>query len=149
MKRKNASGMTLVELMVALTVLTVGLVAILRALPAIYRASARAQSMTVTSMLMSEVQARTKSDHTWGTAASMDILTWQAFTGDFSTTHSWKRDVADVPAGSFISASGAAYLRMMNMSVRYTTGGIDSSINMVTYIANYARMGDDSFGHKP
>lgn len=142
----SQAGMSLVELMVALTILAFGLVAILNALPAVYRSAARAQQMTVGALLLGEVQARTMADASW---PPVDVTDWQAFEGEFSESHKWKRDLLTVPSGTFVSASGASNLQGLKMTIRFTWAGRDMDREFYTTVANYSRTGDTSYGHTP
>lgn len=137
------SGMTLVELMVALVVLSVGLVAILNALPTIFRAAARAQSMTVSGLLAGEALAKTKCEITWPTT------TFPPTPGSFSdfgsafSFYGWRRDVS--AATSWFSLSGATttattYCNVVHFTVRYPMMGAWKDVDFYTYIANYTAM---------
>lgn len=137
------SGMTLVELMVALVVLSVGLVAILNALPVVFRAAARAQSMTISGLLANEALAKTKCEMTWPTT------TYPAAAGNFSdfggqfTFFGWRRDVS--AATSWFTLSGAttsatSYCRVVHFTIRYPMMGTYKDLDFYTYIANYTAM---------
>lgn len=146
MKRADAvanSGMTLVELMVALMVLSLGLVAILNALPTIYRAAARAQSMTISSLLAGEALARTKAEAAFPPVSYPGGGNFSDFGADF-TFFGWRRDVS-AALGLGFSLSGATIsapdvVSLVKFTVRYPFLGEYKDLKFYTYIADFGTM---------
>ncbi len=138
--RRTQRGLSLIEMMIALAVLGIGLVAILNAIPVIYRTAARAQSMTISSVLAADVYAKLKGDITW------PPTTYPATTTDFEpfdapfTDFEWRRDVEN--ANSLIggNTSASTYLKMVKITVRYPFIGAYRSVQFVTYATNYSTM---------
>jgi len=125
------AGMSLVELMIAVAVLGFGLVAILNAIPPIYKAAARAQMMTVSSLLAADVQAQVKAS-----AFPPSTTTFVAFDPPFQELL-WKQEVTSSGALVGGSSSASTYLRKVKVFVSYPNGGTNREVYFHTYALDW------------
>lgn len=124
MSKKTSRGFTILETMIALAILAVGLLGLLRALPAGLKASKLGEDMTI-AILLSQQKMEELRYSSWPPSSSGSKQTFPSPDNNFQ----WETTVTDP----------ATNLKGVSLSVWWPAGASSQRcVHLKTYMANYS-----------